>query len=100
MGHHDERAEGCPIVALGSDAARQGAEVKASFEAGIRDHLETLGRWTGEADDDGSGDRSMAILSTMVGAMLLSRMVNNDALSERILQAASKSVLAEASRPL
>src|SRR3954452_6481138 len=35
----EPRAEtmgGCPVVALGSDAARHGIEVKASFEAGIR----------------------------------------------------------------
>jgi TetR/AcrR family transcriptional repressor of nem operon len=44
-GHREERMEGCPIVALGSDAARQGCDVKASFEAGIREYLELLGRW-------------------------------------------------------
>jgi TetR/AcrR family transcriptional repressor of nem operon len=35
-GHREEKMDGCPVVALGSDAARQGVEVKASFEAGIR----------------------------------------------------------------
>ena len=37
MGHREEKMDGCPIVALGSDAARQGSDVKASFEAGIKD---------------------------------------------------------------
>src|SRR5206468_2279495 len=32
MEHREERTDGCPIVALGSDAARQGSDVKASFE--------------------------------------------------------------------
>ena len=32
--HREEKMDGCPVVALGSDAARQGADVKASFEAG------------------------------------------------------------------
>jgi TetR/AcrR family transcriptional repressor of nem operon len=32
--HREERMDGCPVVALGSDAARQGAAVKASFEPG------------------------------------------------------------------
>src|ERR1044072_6449969 len=48
--HRAERMEGCPVVALGSDAARQGADVKASFEAGIREYLELLGPWVGEAE--------------------------------------------------
>jgi len=35
----------------------------------------------------------MAILSTMVGALLLSRVVNDERLSKRFLQAAADSVL-------
>jgi TetR/AcrR family transcriptional regulator, transcriptional repressor for nem operon len=93
-GHREERKEGCPIVALGSDAARQGSDVKASFEAGIREYLELLGRWLGEADGEEPSGKAMAILSTMVGALLLSRAVNDEHLSKRFLQAAAESVRA------
>lgn len=93
MDHRAERMDGCPVVALGSDAARQGADVKTSFEAGIREYLEMLGRWVGEADDEESGGKAMAILSTMVGAVVLSRAVNDKRLSKRFLQAAAESVL-------
>jgi TetR/AcrR family transcriptional regulator, transcriptional repressor for nem operon len=92
-GHREERKEGCPIVALGSDAARQGSDVKASFEAGIREYLELLGYWVGEADGEEPGPKAMAILSTIVGALLLSRAVNDEHLSKRFLQAAAQSVL-------
>jgi TetR/AcrR family transcriptional repressor of nem operon len=34
----------------------------------------------------------MAILSTMVGALILSRVVNDESLSKRFLQAAANSV--------
>src|ERR1043165_5104660 len=47
MGHREQRGAGCPLVALGADAARQGADVKASFEAGARKYLETLEAWVG-----------------------------------------------------
>jgi TetR/AcrR family transcriptional repressor of nem operon len=93
MGHREERMDGCPVVALGSDAARQSADVKASFEAGIKNYLEMLGRWVGETDGEDSTDKAMTILSTMVGALVLSRAVNNKRLSKRFLQAAAKSVL-------
>ena len=83
--------DGCPVVALGSDAARQGADVKASFEAGIREYLEMLGRWVG--DDDEPSGKAMAILATMVGAVVLSRAVNDERLSKQFLQAAAESVL-------
>ncbi|MGX9574797.1 TetR/AcrR family transcriptional regulator [Mesorhizobium sp. f-mel] len=91
MDHRGERMDGCPIVALGSDAARQGSDVKASFEAGIREHLEILGNWVGDGEEP-SG-KAMAILSTMVGAVVLSRAVNDERLSKRFLQAAAESVL-------
>ena len=93
MEHRAERMDGCPIVALGSDAARQGVDVKASFEAGIREYLEMLGCWVGEADGEEPNGKAMAILSTMVGAVVLSRAVNDERLSKQFLQAAAKGVL-------
>jgi TetR/AcrR family transcriptional regulator, transcriptional repressor for nem operon len=92
MEHCAERMDGCPVVALGSDAARQGAEVKASFEAGIRDYLELLGTWVGDADGSDASSNAMAVLSTMVGAVVLSRAVNDERLSERFLQAAAETL--------
>ncbi|RWK61305.1 TetR/AcrR family transcriptional regulator [Mesorhizobium sp.] len=91
MDHRADRMDGCPVVALGSDAARQGADVKASFEAGVREYLEMLGNWVGDGEEP-SG-KAMAILSTMVGAVVLSRAVNDERLSKRFLQAAAESVL-------
>lgn len=92
MGHRAERMEGCPVVALGSDAARQGPDVKASFEAGIKEYLEMLGGWIGEEEGE-PGGKAMAILSTMVGAVVLARAVNDEQMSKRFLQAAAESVL-------
>lgn len=97
MGHCAEKTDGCPIVALGSDAARQGPNVKAAFEAGITDHLEMLSGWVGKADSDVPDGKAMAILSTMVGAVLLSRAVNDERLSKQFLQAAADSVVARSS---
>lgn len=85
--------DGCPVVALGSDAARQGVDVKASFEAGIREYLEVLGEWIGAADGEEPDGKAMAILSTMVGAVLLSRAVNDEQMSKRFLKTAAESVL-------
>lgn len=92
-GHREERMDGCPVVALGSDAARQGSDVKAAFEAGIRDYLDLLGSWVArDARGQDPRDKAMAILSTMVGAVVLSRAVNDEQLSEQFLQAAAETV--------
>ena len=84
--------DGCPVVALGSDAARQGAEVKASFEAGVKQHLEILGRFIAETNGEETEGKAMAILSTMVGAVLLSRVVNDTGLAQAFLDAATDQV--------
>jgi TetR/AcrR family transcriptional repressor of nem operon len=89
--------DGCPIVALGSDAARQGSDVKASFEAGIKAHLEILSRLIVENNGEEPTGKAMAILSMMVGALTLSRVVNDERLSKRFLQSAAESVLRESS---
>jgi TetR/AcrR family transcriptional regulator, transcriptional repressor for nem operon len=90
--HREEKMDGCPIVALGSDAARQSSDVKASFEAGIKAHLEILGRLIAETNGEEPNDKAMAILSTMVGALTLSRVVNDPDLAQAILDAAAQQV--------
>ncbi|TAN09225.1 MAG: TetR/AcrR family transcriptional regulator, partial [Rhizobiaceae bacterium] len=92
----DERMDGCPVAALGSDAARQSADVKTSFEAGIREYLEMLSLWIDEADGKEPGDKAMAVLSTMVGAIVLSRAVNDEQLSKQFLQAAREAIARQA----
>src|SRR5438552_15548058 len=64
--HREERMDGCPIVAHGSDAARQCSDVKASFESGIIDYLEILGRWVGEADGEETCGKNNVCLQTIV----------------------------------
>ncbi|MEH2532427.1 TetR/AcrR family transcriptional repressor of nem operon [Bradyrhizobium sp. AZCC 1588] len=90
--HREEKMDGCPIVALGSDAARQGPDVKAAFEAGIKAHLEVLGHFIAETDGDEPSGKAMAILMTMVGAVTLSRVVNDPDLARAILDAAVNQV--------
>jgi TetR/AcrR family transcriptional regulator, transcriptional repressor for nem operon len=90
--HREEKMDGCPIVALGSDAARQGSEVKAAFEAGIKAHLDVLGRFLAGTGGEASGGKAMAILSTMVGAVTLSRVVNDPGLAQALLDAAVEQV--------
>lgn len=91
-GHRKEKLKGCPLVALGADAARQSAGVKASFESGIREHLRVLTRLLAQADTDEKRDKATAILSTMVGAVTLARVVNDPRLAQSFLDVAAASV--------
>ena len=91
-GHREEKLDGCPVVALGSDAARQGAGVKAAFEEGIKAYLAVLGPLLPETDGKDTNDRAMVVLSTMVGALTLSRAVNDPDLAQAFLNAAVEHV--------
>lgn len=88
--HRNERADGCPLAALGSDAARQGPEVKAAFEAGMRAHLEVLQGCVASKNAADARQKAMVILSTMVGALVLSRASGSPVFSTEILTAAVK----------
>ncbi|CVI54331.1 TetR/AcrR family transcriptional regulator [Agrobacterium leguminum] len=90
--HSGEKAEGCPLVALGSDAARQTAEVRRPFEDGIRAHFEVLEELIGEGDDRARSEKAMAILSMMIGAVTLSRIIEDELLSTSVLDAAASEV--------
>ena len=80
----------CPTAALASDVARQPADapVRAAFATGVRELLDIL--VSVQASGDAAADRqqAMRLLSTMVGAMLLSRATMGDALSDEWLAAA------------
>ena len=91
-GHREEKLDGCPVVALGSDAARQGAGVKAAFEDGIKAYLDILGRLLPKTDGEDSNRKAMVVLSTMVGAMTLSRAVNDPDLAQAFQNAAVEHV--------
>lgn len=90
--HREEKMDGCPIVALASDAARQSPAVKAEFEAGIKVHLDVLDRFIAGTGDEASRGKAMAILATMVGAVTLSRVVNDPDLAQALLNAAAEQV--------
>ncbi|WP_275785315.1 TetR/AcrR family transcriptional regulator [Pararhizobium gei] len=90
--HRGEKAEGCPLVALGSDAARQSAEVRQPFEDGMRAHFEVLEELIGDDKSPETEKKAMAILSLMVGAVMLSRIMEDENLSQGILDAAADEV--------
>jgi TetR/AcrR family transcriptional repressor of nem operon len=91
-GHREEKLDGCPVVALGSDAARQGASVKAAFEGGIKAYLEVLSPLLPQTDGEETNGKAMVVLSTMVGALTLSRAVNDPDLAQAFLNAAVEHV--------
>ncbi len=90
--HRGEKAEGCPLVALGSDATRQSEEVRRPFEDGIRAHFEVLNELLDDTRSSNPSGKAMAILSLMVGAVTLSRIMEDENTSRGILDAAAEEI--------
>lgn len=88
-GHRGETGDGCPLVALGSDAARQSEEVRKPFQDGIKAHLQVLEELLppGVGEDD-AARTAQTMLALMVGAVTLSRIVTDEKLADSLLKSA------------
>jgi len=89
--HRDRVGAGCALAGLGPDTVRHDPGLRQRFESAIQGYAGILEQ--AMQGDGTNGDAALATLSTMVGALLLSRMVEDDAFSRRILEAASTSLL-------
>ncbi len=91
--HRDAIGEGCALAALGPDVARHGPELRRVMQRGVEEYLALLEATTAADSPEAARDRAVVTLATMVGALVLSRAVENAALSSEILAAATREVL-------
>ena len=94
--HRDDPGGGCAIAALAAEGARQGEAVRAAFTEGVRRMLGGLAPAVPEDDATAREDATIAVLATMIGALILSRAVDDPALSDHILRAAGAHLLRDA----
>jgi TetR/AcrR family transcriptional repressor of nem operon len=89
--HRDTRTGGCPAPAFPVDAARSGKDVQAAFAEGVEAYLEIFAAQMG-GDKREARQRAVALLSGIVGAVLLSRAVKkgDPKLSDELLGSARK----------
>jgi TetR/AcrR family transcriptional repressor of nem operon len=83
--HRDAPATGCGVAALGAEVARGDARVRAAYTEQVKRYLGLLERLLGDADPD-ARRQATVMLSTLVGALLLARAVDDPALSDEILR--------------
>jgi TetR/AcrR family transcriptional repressor of nem operon len=91
--HCQHLAKGCAMAALAGDVARAGPELKATFETGVENFLAVLEPLVPGSGPAGRREQSLATLSLMVGALMLSRAVHSPELSAALRAAAGSAVL-------
>lgn len=86
--NRDAPGSGCPMAALGTDAARHGDALKEEFADGVERYIEAFTAVVPRADvAKDNRQTAIATLSSLVGALTLARICAgvNEALSEEIL---------------
>lgn len=88
---HVEQAEtGCPVAALGSDLPRQSPEVRRAATRRIKELVDLIARQSPDWGQPGAHDQALVTVSTMLGALVLARAVDEPALSDAVRKAALK----------
>ncbi len=92
-GHADQVELGCPLAALGSETSRQAPEVRRVTTRHIKAMVDLIARQSPDWGQAAAHEQALVTLSTMVGALLLARAVDEPALSDNLLEAALKRLL-------
>ena len=91
--HRDDPGEGCPIAALGAELARCDNKTRDAATQGLRDYIGVLASNLDSLKPGEAKNRAMAIFATMVGALILARIANDEKLSQSILRNAQEMIL-------
>ena len=86
--HRSDPGCGCLIAAVGSDIVRQPRTVRHAFTKGLESLIEALRNFMRGRSPAARRKQALATMAGLVGALILSRAVDNPALSDEILEAA------------
>jgi TetR/AcrR family transcriptional repressor of nem operon len=87
--HRDDPEHGCLLAAVASDVARQPRSVRHAFTSGLKSKLDLLLCLMPGRSAAARREKALATLAGLVGALVLSRAVDDPQLSTEILSAAA-----------
>jgi TetR/AcrR family transcriptional repressor of nem operon len=90
--HRDHADMGCPLPAILSEAAREDLVVRKALAREVKDMADELAARLGEPASREEEAEALAILSTMIGGLALSRAVKDTDLSDRVLLACRRQI--------
>ena len=80
----------CPVAALGSEMPRQAPEVRRAATSRIKEMIDLVARQSPDWGQPGAHERALVTVSTMIGALLLARAVDDQRLSNAVRTAVLK----------
>lgn len=95
--HRDQPALGCPVAALADDASREEFKgpVRKAFAAGVERMVKGVQQMLGSRSKSGRRDEALVDVALLVGALVLARATKGQPISEEVLQAARKAIIAD-----
>lgn len=87
--HRDNPGSGCPLAATGDELSRADAKAREAATDGFRRLVEIL---AGTGAPVGARRKAQVAAATMIGALIMSRVVIDTKLSDEILREARKSL--------
>jgi TetR/AcrR family transcriptional regulator, transcriptional repressor for nem operon len=85
--HRDGASRGCPMAALGSEISRQSHTVRRAFTDELRPFLDYLSTIVQGPSNTRRRQKALASYASLVGALIISRAVDDPNLSDEILAA-------------
>jgi len=90
--HRDAPGEGCTIASLVADAARGSERTRSAYTEHVRHFIDLIVPSMKNGGPRAKRRHAMLTLSAMAGALMLARAVNDEALSDEILQLTSRAL--------
>jgi len=85
--HRDNPGDGCVLASLGAEATRHGSSLRRAVTDGTRALLDLFTSFAPGRIKADKRERAVVAYASMVGALILARAVDDEALSDEILKA-------------
>lgn len=97
--HRDHTGLGCPLAALGADAARYSAALREVFSAGLDAHVDLFEPFMPGSPRERRA-KATTVVATLMGALVLARSIDDPVKSKAVLDDAAATVIAWRRAPL
>jgi TetR/AcrR family transcriptional repressor of nem operon len=94
--HRDDPGAGCAVAALGDDVRRGDERLRSAYRRQVQRYLEHVEGFLGGGED--ARRRAIVAVSALVGAIVLSRAVDDEALADEILSTVRERITGASSR--
>ncbi|WP_338699753.1 MULTISPECIES: TetR/AcrR family transcriptional regulator [unclassified Bradyrhizobium] len=91
--HRDDPGQGCAIPALGAEIARESPKTRKAFALKLDQMIDMIADQIPDVPRKAARKQAMAVLATMMGTIVMSRISGNGEMSDEILAAGREAVM-------